>query len=162
VNAPLLAQEDEAIAETGIFTATPTSLSNSSRSTFSRASVFTAVNFCLAFHEMILVAPYLSLFERALCKSYYTTADPSLIGRAGWVSERYCKIPEVQRELAIIRGWKSFFDTLPGEFMIRTLMLKGGGDRSTIATEFYYGMRTHSQNAPCLRRALCCCHIIQD
>lgn len=111
LNTPLLAVEDEAAAEANIIPNAP------SRSTFYRALVFISINFCLAFHEIILVAPYLSLFERALCKSYYTSADPGLIGRAGWVPERYCKVPEIQQELAIIRGWKSFFDTLPGELL---------------------------------------------
>lgn len=93
----------------------PLSSASSSRSTLTRVSVFLIMNFSLGFHDTVLIAPYLSLMERALCKSYYTTEDPSLIGPGGWVPEMYCKVPGVQRELAVIRGWRSFFDTLPGE-----------------------------------------------
>lgn len=68
---------------------------------------FMAIHFLLAFAEIILVAPLIRLFENSLCLSYYGFPD-------GGVAEALCKIPDIQKPLATIRGWKSMFDTLPG------------------------------------------------
>lgn len=84
------------------------------RSVFARASVFMAFHFSIAFCEMVLVAPLLALFERSICASYYAQHDPSLVGPGGWVGESHCKLAAIQKDLATVRGWKSFFDTLPG------------------------------------------------
>ena len=91
----------------------------SSASKFSPISKITlycmALHFLLAFFEMVLSAPLLSLFEQSLCVSYYATHDPSIIGHSGSVPEALCKLPEIQRDLATVRGWKSLFDTIPGQ-----------------------------------------------
>jgi hypothetical protein len=68
---------------------------------------FMTIHFLLAFCEIILVAPLIKLFENSLCLSYFDFPD-------GGVEESLCKIPEIQRPLATIRGWKSMFDTIPG------------------------------------------------
>lgn len=68
---------------------------------------FMAMHFLLAFCEMILVAPLIKLFEESLCLSHYDFPT-------GGVEESLCKIPQIQRPLATIRGWKAMFDTLPG------------------------------------------------
>jgi hypothetical protein len=68
---------------------------------------FMAIHFLLAFCEIILVAPLIKLFENSLCLSHFGFPD-------GGVEESLCKIPEIQRPLATIRGWKSMFDTVPG------------------------------------------------
>jgi MFS family permease len=83
------------------------------RAILRRAAVFMAFHFCIAFCEMILIAPLLSLFERSICLSHYMKLDPSFIGPDDWVEEIYCKVPSVQRELARVRGWKGALDTLP-------------------------------------------------
>jgi hypothetical protein len=75
---------------------------------------FMAIHFLLAFCEMILVAPLIKLFEESLCLAHYDF--PS-----GGVEESLCKIPEIQRPLATIRGWKAMFDTLPGTFLLHWL-----------------------------------------
>jgi hypothetical protein len=72
-------------------------------------SYFMVIHFLLAFCEMILVAPLIKLFEESLCLNYYQFPN-------GGVEEHLCKIPEIQRPLATIRGWKAMFDTLPGSF----------------------------------------------
>lgn len=81
---------------------------------FARAMPFMAIHFSLAFFEIIINAPQLYLFEQSLCSSYYRIHDPNLIGHNGWIEESYCKLAEIQHQLATVRGWKSFFDTLPG------------------------------------------------
>jgi hypothetical protein len=68
---------------------------------------FMTIHFLLSFCEMILMAPLIRLFENSLCLSYFDFP-------AGGVEESLCKIPEIQRPLATIRGWKSMFDTIPG------------------------------------------------
>lgn len=68
---------------------------------------FMTIHFLLAFCEIILVAPLIRLFENSLCLSHFEFPP-------GGVEEYLCKIPEVQRPLATIRGWKSMFDTIPG------------------------------------------------
>ncbi|KAK2627797.1 hypothetical protein QTJ16_002443 [Diplocarpon rosae] len=67
---------------------------------------FMAIHFLLAFTEIILVAPFVRLFENSLCLSHYGFPD-------GGVDEAMCKIQQVQGPLATIRGWKSTFDTIP-------------------------------------------------
>ncbi|RFU30995.1 hypothetical protein B7463_g5302, partial [Scytalidium lignicola] len=57
------------------------------------------------FCEMVIVAPFINLFEQSLCRTYYSF--PS-----GKIDDALCKIPEIQAPLATIRGWKSTFDTL--------------------------------------------------
>lgn len=69
---------------------------------------FMAIHFLLAFCEIILVAPLIKLFEASLCLSHY--GFPS-----GGVEESLCKIPDIQRPLATVRGWKALFDTIPGK-----------------------------------------------
>ena len=68
---------------------------------------FMTIHFLLAFCEIILVAPMIRLFENSLCLSYFDFP-------VGGVEEAMCKINEIQRPLATIRGWKSMFDTIPG------------------------------------------------
>lgn len=72
---------------------------------------FMVIHFLLAFCEMILVAPLIKLFEESLCLTHYNFP-------IGGVGESLCKVPEVQRPLATIRGWKSMFDTLPGKSIL--------------------------------------------
>ena len=58
-------------------------------------------------------APLTRVYESIICNAHYKTADPSLI-KNGQVEERYCKVAQVQEELALLRGWHDFFDYLPG------------------------------------------------
>lgn len=81
---------------------------------------FMALHFLIAFCEMVLVAPLISLFESSLCHSYYNFPSPSLSSKlnAQEITSEMCKIPEIQGPLATIRGWKSFGDTVPGIFFV--------------------------------------------
>lgn len=79
------------------------------------------------FLEIIINAPQLYLFEQSLCSSYYRIHDPNLIGHHGWIEESYCRPPEIQHQLATVRGWKSFFDTLQLVWLSSAIQLFGGG-----------------------------------
>ncbi|KAH6648823.1 major facilitator superfamily domain-containing protein [Truncatella angustata] len=63
--------------------------------------------------ESLFAAPRVRLFESVACTDYYSTVDPSLIGRDGQVPERLCKVDPVQDKVASILGWQFFFDSLP-------------------------------------------------
>jgi hypothetical protein len=85
---------------------------------------FMTIHFLLAFCQIILVAPLIRLFENSLCLTYYNFP-------IGGVQESLCKIPEIQKPLATIRGWKSTLDTIP--VLLVAIPLGKYGD--------YYGRR---------------------
>ncbi|MCJ1309861.1 hypothetical protein MMC25_003522 [Agyrium rufum] len=58
--------------------------------------------------------PRVRLLEGIYCKNYYLEHDPSVIGPGGMVPEAYCKLNSIQKELALLRGWLTFFDYAPG------------------------------------------------
>ena len=64
--------------------------------------------FCLQlllnFSKYIIEIPVIRLFEIALCDRYYKQKH---------VAEKLCKISPIQNDLAIIVGWRFFFDALP-------------------------------------------------
>ena len=71
--------------------------------------------FLVEMYDMITIAPLVALFEQSICRSYYEIHDPSSIRPGGSVAEHLCKIDSIQEELAIVRGWKLAFDTIPGQ-----------------------------------------------
>jgi hypothetical protein len=69
------------------------------------------------FHQMqgfLPIGPYLLLYERSICYSYYSTHDPSLIIPGGKIDELLCKVVPVQHELAVVRAWEGAFAAIPG------------------------------------------------
>ena len=72
------------------------------------------LNFLLEIFDMILITPQVALFQRALCLAHYSQHDISVIGQDGSISEELCRINPIQHELAVLRGWKGFFDSIPG------------------------------------------------
>lgn len=83
---------------------------------------FMALHFLLGFYEVVLTAPLLLLFEQSICISYYALYDPHTIGPGNSVPEVFCKLPQIQHDLATLRAWKSFFDTLPGKSLKQLFM----------------------------------------
>ena len=72
-----------------------------------------ALQFCNYFAKHMVEVPTIKLFEQAICNRYY--ADQSIHRRAPPdVDERYCKVPAIQKELAMLTGLKFTFDALPG------------------------------------------------
>lgn len=72
---------------------------------------FMMIHFLLAFCDIILNAPLQRLFENSLCLKYYNFPESG-------VPEGSCKISEIQYNLAILRGWKSMFDNIPGQYIV--------------------------------------------
>jgi hypothetical protein len=73
------------------------------------------LKYCIAlellceFSTMILTVPMVSLLEQAICQRYYHNAHWT-----GSLDSDICGVPQIQRTLAQVRGWKAFFDTLSG------------------------------------------------
>ena len=64
----------------------------------------------------LIQAPQQRILESVFCKYYFQEHDPSKIGLDGEVPEIWCKIPEVHRPLASLRGWYDSVSSLPGRF----------------------------------------------
>jgi hypothetical protein len=74
----------------------------------------------LNFGSFMTQAPQLQIFEDIICRNYVqsinsTSSDDLLLNGAGAAVDNICKSPAVQKELALVTGWKNTFDTLPCE-----------------------------------------------
>lgn len=63
------------------------------------------LQFLINFSKNVVEVPLIRLFEIAICNRYFQTDA---------IAENLCKAPRIQNDLAIIVGWRSFFDALPG------------------------------------------------
>ena len=75
--------------------------------------------FFVEMYDMVTIAPLTALFEQSLCRIWYRNHDPSLISPGGSVKEQFCKLEHIQAAVAVVRGWKLAFDTLPGTEIMR-------------------------------------------
>lgn len=57
------------------------------------------------------------LLELAVCRDYYRTHDRSVIGPPPLanVDEKFCKLDEIQANLAYLRAWRGVFLMIPGK-----------------------------------------------
>ena len=69
------------------------------------------------FGGSLVDTPEVRLLEMAVCRDYYRTHNPSVVGPPprSYVPEKDCKIKEIQRDLAYLRATKSMLMTLPGK-----------------------------------------------
>lgn len=58
--------------------------------------------------------PRIRMLEMGLCREYYETRDPGVIGPDGSVPERLCKLRDIQSPLARLRGFLGLLDGVPG------------------------------------------------
>lgn len=63
--------------------------------------------------EDLFAVPRVRLYESVVCTQYYSQHDPSFLGPGGSVPEEFCKIDQVQDEVAFVQGWQLFFDSVP-------------------------------------------------
>lgn len=73
------------------------------------------LNFLIEMFDMIVTVPQLALLEGSLCSSYYATRDLNAADLPVHVTGQSCKIEPIQKELAILRGWKAFLDAVPSK-----------------------------------------------
>ncbi|KAK7538922.1 hypothetical protein IWX46DRAFT_235141 [Phyllosticta citricarpa] len=66
----------------------------------------------------ITAAPEVRLLEMAVCRDHYRAHEPRLIGPPplSYVPENYCKVKDIQVELAYLRAVLKILTTVPGYF----------------------------------------------
>lgn len=57
----------------------------------------------------------LQIFEDIICKNYVLSINAT--SNSAGTLDNVCKSPAVQKELALVTGWKNTFDTLPCEYI---------------------------------------------
>jgi hypothetical protein len=97
----------------------PNKDSNSDQLT--RSGVTTVVLCCLfiilfEFADILRFTPSLHLLELGYCRRYYSKHNSGLIDSHGNIPERFCKLPEIQEDLASMRGWFGSIEGLIGKF----------------------------------------------
>ena len=65
------------------------------------------MNLLIEIFDMILLTPQIALFQKSICFQHYQQDGSHVPGQG-------CQAKAVQQELAIVRGWKGFFDCIPG------------------------------------------------
>ena len=75
------------------------------------------LNLTANFTYQLQALPRFRIWEIIYCRKYYQEHDSSLIGPGGVVEERFCKIENVQSQVALLKGWLEFFSGLPGLFL---------------------------------------------
>jgi hypothetical protein len=86
-----------------------------------RSGFATVVLCCLfiilfEFADVLRFTPSLHLLELRYCRRYYSEHNPRLIDSAGNIPERFCKLQEIQEDLAAMRGWFGSIEGLIGKF----------------------------------------------
>ena len=74
------------------------------------------MNLLIEIFDMILLTPQIALFQRSICFQHYRKDGSRVPGQG-------CQAKAIQQELAIVRGWKGFFDCIPGASVHRTILL---------------------------------------
>lgn len=54
--------------------------------------------------QNFIARPLNRLIELAICREYYQRHDPTVIEPDGNITERFCKLQEVQTRLAVLNG----------------------------------------------------------
>lgn len=65
--------------------------------------------------SIMVTAPQIRIFESIICYNYYKRQDPGVIG-GEIIPEHLCKINVVQEEIALLDGWQTLFDNVPGMY----------------------------------------------
>lgn len=71
-----------------------------------------ALTLFLELSNAILAVPTLSLYERVICDNYYQSRGGLFVPPVD--AGDPCKLPLIQSELALVRGWQSFFNGVSG------------------------------------------------
>jgi hypothetical protein len=66
--------------------------------------------------DILRFTPSLHLLELGYCRRYYSEHNPGLIDSVGSIPERFCKLQEIQEDLALMRGWFGSIEGLIGKF----------------------------------------------
>jgi hypothetical protein len=96
----------------------------SSRTFRLTASVF-LVYFLLEVSLLVLQVPGSRLYERAVCRRYYrdTPSFGSSFNSSSEIDERLCKLAPIQREVALLVGWRDSLLAIPSEWLLWLMSL---------------------------------------
>jgi hypothetical protein len=105
---------------------TSTSPSSSSESKASPTFIITLIIFIiitLGCGDELIGPAQTRVYESIYCRRYYEIHDPSFIGSDGGdgVAEKFCKIPIVQGEVAMLKGWGITFDGIGSKLFCNVL-----------------------------------------
>ncbi len=75
------------------------------------------VYFLLEFGLLVLQVPGSRLYERAVCRRYYRNIPSSgnALNSSGEIDERLCKLAPIQREVALLIGWRDSLLAIPSQ-----------------------------------------------
>jgi hypothetical protein len=69
------------------------------------------------FADILRFTPSLHLLELGYCRRHYSEHNPGLIDSVGDIPERFCKLREIQEDLASMKGWFGSIEGLIGRFL---------------------------------------------
>lgn len=81
---------------------------------FKVATICIALAFFVEIGDYMLRAPLMRILEGIICRSYYESTMPLGMDLSLPIPEGKCKVPFVQAELAMLRGWDMTFSCIPG------------------------------------------------
>lgn len=64
----------------------------------------------------MIPGPILRIIESNVCRNHWRAHGPENVAASGYVAEDLCKIPEVQTEVTIVKGYSDLFERLSGEW----------------------------------------------
>lgn len=96
----------------------------SNHSQFYVVTLVMCLIFVYEFADELMVSPRTRLFEAIFCHDFYAAHDPSLISDDGTVPERFCKIDQVQAQVALLKGWQGFFENIPRMYLLKVPSFK--------------------------------------
>lgn len=70
----------------------------------------TTIKFAVTLSGMMVILPFFRLLEDAFCHRHFGDTSP------GFIEEKECKVPEVQKDLVFLMGWLMLVTGLVGEF----------------------------------------------
>ncbi|KAK6533318.1 hypothetical protein TWF694_002269 [Orbilia ellipsospora] len=89
------------------------SAANSPRKALFIIILFIIILFVFDFADSMFQAPIVRIYEDIICRNYFDAHQPELNHSGRQIPEEQCKIPPVQKELALIRGMEPVFDAIP-------------------------------------------------
>jgi MFS family permease len=98
---------------TSLIPASPKSRTKWHWTTIILLCIILAISFDIG--DYLIQAPRLRLYESIICTEYYSTRNVSLPGTISFqdsIPEEYCKLDEIQDEVAMIVGWQLAFDSI--------------------------------------------------
>jgi MFS family permease len=81
---------------------------------FRVASIIITAVFLIEMSDYMIKAPLMRLLEDVICRSYYESAEPPSIDLSIPIPEENCKLPGVQSQLAMLKGWDTVISCIPG------------------------------------------------